>query len=147
MARLLNGGFPFEVAVEWIEEQYPLSGQLYMTFGNGSLSVVQHGGGTPVVARVTPREDGEFDVALEGYGTRRYGLGTHTTPHIGERDVNYLNSGHLDTFRVDESTLDWFFDMYPMPVKETESGMYGWSDQVSAADLRSEAEQFGNGER
>ncbi|MFC7229716.1 hypothetical protein N0B31_20125 [Salinirubellus salinus] len=146
MARLLNGGFPFEVAVEWIEEQYPLSGQLYMTFGNGSLSLVQHGGGTPLVARVTPREDGEFDVALEGYGTRRYGLGSHTTVHLGPQDVSYLNSGDLDTFRVDEPTLDWFLNLDPMPVRETRSGTYGWSDEVSAADLRSEAEQAGDWE-
>ena len=138
MARLLNGGFPFEVAVEWIDEQYPLSGRLYMTFGNGSLSLVQHGGGTPVVARVTPLDSGEFDVALEGYGTRRYGLGTHTTPHIGPNDVNYLNSGYMDTFRVDEATLDWFFDMNPMPLKQEASGTYWWSDQVTAAELRTE---------
>lgn len=146
MARLLNSGFPFEVAVEWVEEQYPLSGQLYMTFGNGSLSLVQHGGGTPLVGRVTPLENGEFDVALEGYGTRRYGLGTHTTPVIGPDDVSYLNSGPLDVFRVDEPTLDWFLDLDPMPLTETRSGTYGWSDEVSAASLRSEARRAGDWE-
>ena len=143
MARLLNSGFPFEVAVEWVDEQYPLSGRLYMTFGNGSLSVVQHGGGTPVVARVTPLENGDFDVALEGYGTRRYGLGTHTAPHIGPNEVNYLNSGYLDTFRVNESTLDWFLELDPLPLKEEVSQTYWWSGQISASELRAEADREG----
>lgn len=135
MARLLDRGFPFDVAVERVAAQFPVAGSRYLTFGDGSLSLVQHESGMPLVARVTPREADRFEVGLETFGSRGFDVGSTFVSHLAPQGVKYLSNGDVGTHTVSAERLDWFLGLGTFPVEETVRGTHWWSDEVDAATL------------
>ena len=135
VARLLDRGFPFDVAVARVAERFPVAGGRYLTFGDGSLSLVQHEGGVPTATTVTPLSDGRFEVSLEGFPTRRFGLGSLYGPHLAPDGVVHVCSGDLGSYTVSAERLDWLLDQSTAPVVETRRGTHWWSDEVDAATL------------
>jgi hypothetical protein len=123
MARLLNGGFPLNVALD-IARDESLVGNQYTVVGDGGLAVTQAESGTPLLYEVRPNDEG-FDVDLHAYPTDQLGMGSVFVPIVGEAGEQYLNSGKIDTLSLSAEECRAFFDRENVPTRV--DGQLRWS--------------------
>ncbi len=133
VARLLNYGFPIGSATNVIQETI-FTGSNYVVVGDSNATMAQSNVPVPNVARVSLRGDGLFDVTVETFASWNYDIGSFYRPYIEGCECHYVVPGELDTWRVDDSTLDAFLDTSTFPVIGR-SNLF-WSDELTAASLR-----------
>ncbi|GAA0252020.1 hypothetical protein ACFFQF_02910 [Haladaptatus pallidirubidus] len=132
LARLLNTGFPFRVALS-IARKQTLSGYEYVTIGDGGTSLCQPQSGACHYARITRDDDGMYLFEIHSYVNQQFTIGTYYELNLEAADSKYLCSGVLDTFKLTADELDDFFELESMPFEY--DGDYYWSDDISASDL------------
>ncbi|AGN01470.1 hypothetical protein L593_07625 [Salinarchaeum sp. Harcht-Bsk1] len=125
VAKLLNYGFPLRPALELAREE-SVVGALYIALGDGSLSIVQTAGGTPMLIDVERRGD-EYAVTLDMYGAET-GIGGLTIPHVEGIDEYYLASGRSKEIRLDGESLKAFLALDDGPVRF--DGQLTWRDEI-----------------
>lgn len=130
LARLLNNGFPLRAALEVAKDEDIMGGQ-YIVVGDGGMAVTQAEGGTPCICKVE-RVNEEYDVTIKAFVNSTEGMGSLISPIIEETDTKYLNSGHIDTFRMTEDELREFLQ-WSMPVIIS-NNLY-WSDKLIASNF------------
>ncbi|MDX1748008.1 MAG: hypothetical protein R3324_18910, partial [Halobacteriales archaeon] len=128
MARLLDLGFPLRPALD-IARNRSIVGSQYIVVGDGNADIAPPESLTAVRAAISELGDDEYELDLYAYPTGNAGMGTVYKPFIHEnQDTFYLNSGHVDTFRVSREELRWFFGLEPMPIEL--DGSFSWSDEL-----------------
>jgi hypothetical protein len=125
MARLLDLGFPLRSALD-IARERSIVGSQYIVVGDGNADIAPPESLTAVRASLSDLGDGEYELDLYAYPTGNAGMGSVYKPYI--RDEFYLNSGHIDTFRVARDELSGFFGLEPMPIEL--DGEFMWSDEL-----------------
>lgn len=133
VAKLLNYGFPIGSATGLIQETI-FTGSNYVVVGDSNAALTQSNVAVPNVARVSLRRDGLFHVSVETFASWNFDTGSMYRPFLDGCECNYVVPGELDTWRVDDDTLDVFLDKYMLPV--IGCGNLFWSDDITAATLR-----------
>jgi hypothetical protein len=125
LARLLNCGFPLRAALEVAKEDSVI-GEQYLVVGDGGMTIAQPEGGTPCLYEIEQSGE-EYEVSIRTHVNSGDGMGSMLRPTV-EGGVNYyLNSGHIDTFRMTKDELGTFL-FTTMPIKF--DGELFWSDEV-----------------
>jgi hypothetical protein len=133
IARLLNTGFPLQGALSIARDQSILGGQ-YIVAGDGGMTVTQAESRTPNLLEITPCDSG-FVLDIMTFPTDTAGLGSIYTPWIEDIDEYFLTSGHLDTFNIDDSSLEEFLQLEDVLIRDTTGDLF-WSFSASLSDLR-----------
>ncbi len=131
LAKALNRGFPLQAAVDLV--QRVVGGYSYMTIGDGGLTLVQPESGCCVLSNVR-KLNHAWEVNLTTIPVRRFNLGTLFDPITDERPIQYLASGSLGKFKINDGELNRLFDWENQPV--IFDGSLLWSNEISASDLR-----------
>lgn len=139
IARLLNYGFPIGSATELIQETI-FTGSNYIVVGDSNASLAQSNVAVPNVARVSLRDDGLFNVSVETFASWNFDVGSMLRPFIEGCDCDYVVPGELDTWHVDDESLNEYLERYTLPV--IAEGNLFWSDQITASTLREHLEQY-----
>lgn len=139
IARLLNYGFPVGSATSLIQETI-FTGSNYVVVGDSNAALAQSNVAVPNVARVSLREDGQFDVNIETFGSWNFDIGSMYRPYLEGCKYNYLVPGELDTWCVDDEALNEYLDRYTLPI--IGSRELFWSDAITASDLREHLESY-----
>ena len=139
IARLLNYGFPVGSATGLIQETI-FTGSNYVVVGDSNASLAQSNVAVPNVTRVSLRGDGLFDVSVETFASWNFDIGSMHRPFIEGCECDYIVPGELDTWRVDDESLNEYLDRYTLPV--IGQGNLFWSDQITAATLRERLESY-----
>ncbi|WP_254534566.1 hypothetical protein [Halomarina litorea] len=131
MARLLNGGFPVQAALNIASKESVVGGQ-YLVVGDGNVEVAQAETITPFILYVEP--DGErYTVRFRAYPTRLCGLGTTATPALRGVGRNFLAGNVSREFAVEKEDLSALLRLGPTPVYV--DGDLHWSEELSLDDL------------
>ncbi|WP_458188334.1 hypothetical protein [Haladaptatus sp. NG-WS-4] len=132
LARLLNAGFPFHVALSIAREE-TLAGHQYITLGDGGTTLCQAEAlGCPFL-HLTRNDEETFRVTVRLYLAHRYGIGSHFGVNVDRVTKRYLGSGIADLFDLTANELDAHLELETFPV-EYRGDLY-WSDEIAAADL------------
>ncbi|WP_089670435.1 CHAT domain-containing protein [Halobacterium jilantaiense] len=126
LARLLNKGFSLLAGLS-VARNVTLFGNQYITVGDGTVQLVQSSAGTPTMSEVE-RVGDEYRVTVHGYPTSRTSIGSLITVHVKNLTTQYLNSGEIDEYLLDESDLRTFFQRGVFPVMF--EGSLTWSDYL-----------------
>ncbi len=126
LSRLLNCGFPLRAALEVAKDE-SVVGEQYIVVGDGGMTIAQPDGGTPCLCEVERRGE-EYEVSMKAFVNSDDGMGSLIRPELEGDDGYYLNSGHIDTFRLSSDELDGFL-YRTMPVRI--NGELRWSDDLS----------------
>ncbi|WP_227354926.1 CHAT domain-containing protein [Haladaptatus salinisoli] len=132
LARLLNTGFPFRVALS-IARGQTLAGYQYITIGDGGTTLCQSRSGGCSYFRLRRVDEETFRVRQEWYVDHHLGMGSTIGINVDSVTKQYLGPGTIESFELTEDELDAYFDLEAAPV-EYEGDLY-WSDDISAADL------------
>ncbi|WP_240792410.1 caspase family protein [Salarchaeum sp. JOR-1] len=89
LARLLNVGYPLNVALETARNESYAGGQ-YVTIGDGGLGIVQPESNLPDLVEITDVRDGTVDITYRTFLTRSFDLGTMMAPTIRSESMYYL---------------------------------------------------------
>jgi hypothetical protein len=130
MARLLNRGFPLNVALD-IARDESLVGSQYTVVGDGGFSVTQAESLTPLLYELE-RDGDEFTVELHGYPTSQFGMGTVLTPFLEGSTESYLNSGKIDSFTLDVDEARQFLERENVPTRV--NGQLRWSSDLALCE-------------
>jgi hypothetical protein len=131
LARLLNNGFSLQAGLS-VARNVTIFGSQYITIGDGTLQLVQHTAGTPVSFELKELDD-QYELTIHGYPTSRSSIGSMVTPHVGENSTRYLNSGHIDTFEIDEEQLQDVLNLGVTPIMLDDELV--WSDELLEEQL------------
>ncbi|SIQ95946.1 hypothetical protein SAMN05421858_0943 [Haladaptatus litoreus] len=132
LARHLNVGFPFRVALS-IARKQTLSGYEYITIGDGGMSLCQPQSGACYYGHVSRTDEEKYLLELRLYVNQQFSIGMYNDVLLDVTENVYLGSGTLDTFELTAEELDGFFELESMPF-EYDGDLY-WSDDITAADL------------
>ncbi|MEF8915242.1 hypothetical protein, partial [Natronomonas sp.] len=139
IARLLNYGFPIGSATALIQETM-FTGSSYAVAGDSNATLAQSNGPIPNVTRVELRGDGQFDIRIETFASWNYDVGSMYSPYIEGCSCHYVVPGELDSFIVDDDSLNDFLEISTFPLVGAEN-LY-WSDEVSALTLRERLQSY-----
>ncbi|MEF8808599.1 MAG: hypothetical protein V5A53_11075, partial [Natronomonas sp.] len=139
VARLLNYGFPVESATSLIRE-IMFTGSSYAVVGDSNATLAQSNVPVPNVVRVALRGDGRFDLHVESFASWNYDVGSMVRPYIDACDCHYVVPGEMDTWVVDNASLDEFLDTSTYPIVGAKN-LY-WSDEISASTLRERLQSY-----
>ncbi|MEE6210424.1 hypothetical protein U3A55_09670 [Salarchaeum sp. III] len=89
LARLLNTGYPLNVALETARNESYAGGQ-YVTVGDGGLGIVQPESNLPDLVEITDVRDGTVDIVYRTFLANRFNLGTMMAPTIRDESMYYL---------------------------------------------------------
>lgn len=128
-ARLLNGGFPFRVAIELA--QIGTLGYEYIVLGDGGLSLCQGENGLLPLARIEPEEKG-YTLDIDTFTAAGFQVGTTYRPNLPEVDEHYIGSGIIDTYSLSADALQTYLDLEMIPI--VIDGELHWSDEFSVLD-------------
>ena len=132
-AELLNAGFPIGAATDLIRETKVLANQ-YTVVGDGNATLVQPGGATTAVEKLSLAADGGFRVEGTVYASWNLDVGSFYRLHYnGKRMVIPNRWGPVS---VSEEELAMAMDRWMFPIVANET--FYWSDEVSVAELRTE---------
>ncbi|WP_458210436.1 hypothetical protein [Haladaptatus sp. NG-SE-30] len=101
MARLLNGGFPLQAALEIAQGESIIGGN-YLVVGDGSLSVAQSESGIALLAIVDSTEN-SFTLQLKSYPTANSEMGSILIPCSDIGDKYSLGSGNTEAIDVSKA--------------------------------------------
>ncbi|MFC7046356.1 hypothetical protein ACFQH6_13920 [Halobacteriaceae archaeon GCM10025711] len=124
-ARLLVNGFSFEQALRLARRRI-MMGKDYAVVGDGTHTLVQSANNIPMLAEVTPRDDGRFDLVGEAYMARA--TGGHYQTYVTENEQSYL-WGNESSFVLERTDLVAFLERAEMPVL-FDGDLY-WSTELS----------------
>jgi hypothetical protein len=79
------------------------------------------------------RDGDGYRVTVHGYPTSRTSIGSLVTVHIEGLTTQYLNSGKIDEYALDNSELRTFFQRGVFPVMY--EGSMTWSDDLLENEL------------
>lgn len=139
IARLLNYGFPIGSATGLIQETI-FTGSNYVVVGDSNAALAQSNVAVPNVTRVSLRGDGLFDVSVETFASWNFDVGSVYRPYLEGCKCHYMVPGELDTWRVDDDTLDEYLDRNTLPI--IGQGNLFWSDEITAQTLRERLESY-----
>ena len=139
IARLLNYGFPIGSATGLIQETI-FTGSNYVVVGDSNAALAQSNVAVPNVTRVSLRGDGLFDVSVETFASWNFDVGSVYRPYLEGCRCHYMVPGNLDTWRVDDDTLDEYLDRNTLPI--IGQGNLFWSDEITAQTLRERLESY-----
>jgi hypothetical protein len=131
VARLLNRGFPLNVALD-IARDESLVGSQYTVVGDGGLSIAQAESGNPLLYEIR-RSDTGFEVDLHAYPTNQFGMGTVFMPFLDDSSDHYLGAGKVDTFTLSERECEEFLEREEVPTRV--DGQLRWSHEVELEEL------------
>jgi hypothetical protein len=132
MARLLNRGFPLNVALD-IARDESLVGSQYTVVGDGGFSITQAESGNPLLYEI--RWGGEcFEIDVHAYPTNQFGMGTVFMPFLDDSSDHYLGAGKVDTFKLGEQECEEFLEREEVPTRV--DGELRWSHEVELEELR-----------
>ena len=128
IAQLLDAGFSLGAALDVVGSE-TVTGRRYVIVGDGNVALTEprSGGVVRFDLDTTPEA---VELSYYTYPTARWPLGATFTPHLGENTRQYLNGGHVTTFRTSRAEVGRLFDTgerLPMTV----DGTLRWSDEVS----------------
>ncbi|MGB9986076.1 hypothetical protein [Salarchaeum japonicum] len=97
LARLLNVGYPLNVALETARNESYAGGQ-YVIVGDGGLGIVQPESNLPELVEITDVREDAVDITYWSFLTRAFDLGTMMAPTIRGESMYYLApvAGGLD---------------------------------------------------
>jgi hypothetical protein len=130
VARLLNRGFPLNVALD-IARDESLVGSQYTVVGDGGFAITQAESLTPLLYELE-RDGDEFTVELYGYPTSQFGMGTVLTPFLEGSTESYLNSGKIDSFTLDVDEARQFLERENVPTRV--DGQLRWSSDLASGE-------------
>jgi hypothetical protein len=130
LARLLNCGFPLRAALEVAKDE-SVVGEQYIVVGDGGMTITQAEGGTPCLCEVERRGE-EYELSMKAFVNSNEGMGSLILPYIDGNETQYLNSGHVDTFRLTRDELESFLYV-SIPIQV--NGELLWSDDLAVEDL------------
>jgi hypothetical protein len=133
VARLLNYGFPIEGATGLIQETM-FTGSSYAVVGDSNATLAQSNVPIPNITRIELRGDGQFDVSVESFASWNYDVGAMVRPYIQGCDCHYVVPGEMDSWIVEDSSLNEFLSTSTFPIVGGKN-LY-WSDEVTASTLR-----------
>jgi hypothetical protein len=139
IARLLNYGFPVGSATGLIRETM-FTGSSYAVVGDSNATLAQSNVPIPNISRIELRGDGRFDVRIETFASWNYDVGSMYNPYIEGSNCHYVVPGELDSFIVDDDSLNDFLEISTFPLVGAEN-LY-WSDEVSAVTLRERLQSY-----
>lgn len=139
IARLLNYGFPIGSATGLIQETI-FTGSNYVVVGDSNAALAQSNVAVPNVTRVSLRGDGLFDVSVETFASWNFDVGSVYRPYLEGCRCHYMVPGNLDTWRVDDDTLDEYLDRNTLPI--IGQGNLFWSDEITAQTLRERLQSY-----
>jgi len=134
VARLLNCGFPLRAALE-VAKGESIVGSQYLVIGDGGLTIAQAESGTPLLARIEPKDGDRYELTFEAFATTSGGMGGMFMPLLESVENYYLNSGDSASITVSEDDLLQTLALENLPVRI--SGELQWSDEVDAETLNS----------
>lgn len=131
LARLLNGGFPFRVAMRLARRLSVVGGQ-YTVVGDGRFTLAQPDSRVPHAAAVRAIGPDEYGVGLRLYQTPQCGLGSLLALDLEAVPEQFVNLGEPPEFSLDGDTLDSFLSREPIPVEY--DGRLRWSTELSLTE-------------
>ena len=123
LARLLNCGFTLRSAVR-IAREHRFVGNQYVTVGDGSVAIVQSGGGVPNRCFVASRDDGRYELRQRTYHSQ-HGVGALYIPYLDDVDRYFLAGAELPPATVTGPELERFLQLEGVPV--VFDGEFLWS--------------------
>jgi hypothetical protein len=132
LAHLINLGFKLRAAVNLVREHTRIGDQ-YLIVGDGGADIAQSPGGPPVVSKVTPREDGLYDLSIRMYPTREFKIGSVVLPTLKAITENCLLPGPSQASGLTETELRDYFSAHNGPVQI--NGELRWNDLPNAVNL------------
>lgn len=115
LARLLNCGFPLQIALNLASEESIMGGH-YLVIGDGGVEIAQPEGSTPAIPEI--EDSGEYwTVNYYTVPTREKGLGTIVNPTIEKCNEFYLNSGTNGKFELTTPEVTQFARLREIPVR------------------------------
>ena len=135
VARLLNAGFTLGGALDVVREA-SVTGRQYSVVGDPRIVVAEGRGATPIRAHVERLDDDRFRVTVHGYPSGLMDIGTLYMPHLGENDVQHLNSGRIGSLVVDAEELTKYLALERFPVTVAGDRALRWSDSVQLSEFR-----------
>ncbi|WP_224448685.1 hypothetical protein [Haloprofundus salilacus] len=131
LARLLNGGFPLSVALE-IARGESIVGSQYVVVGDGGISIAQPESGAPFLCEVK-RQGEDYEIAVHGYPTDKFGMGSLMIPYISNQQQYSLPSSNPQTQVVSAEELFEFFCLEDLPVRF--EGQLRWSNSIERYEI------------
>ena len=131
LARLLNAGFPFRVAMRLARRLSVVGGQ-YTVVGDGRLTLAQPESRVPHVVAIRRADSGEYGVRLRFFQTPQCGLGSQFSPDIDGVDEQFITAGETPEFALDGDALASFLSREPVPVEY--EGRLRWSTELPLVD-------------
>lgn len=113
LAKVLNCGFPLQAAVDLV--QRVVGGYSYITIGDGGLILVQSKSGCCPISFVE-KTDAGWEIALSIVPIWEFDAGSLFDPTIGANQTQYLASGQLDTFVVDDTEFETHLTIENHPI-------------------------------
>jgi hypothetical protein len=131
-ARLLNNGYPLRPALE-IARHASYVGDDYVVVGDGTVSVAKPPAtGLDLYRLLLDRETPSLE--FRSYGNVNGGMGTMTSPNVGNTERYYLVPGALDEFTIDRvEDLISFLRLKDVPVLV--GGTLHWSTELDEESL------------
>lgn len=128
LARLLNNGFPLQVALS-ITKEKNLSGNQYAVVGDGSVELVRSENGGPVLATIRGNGD-SYSVTIESFPIKDgASMGTLHMSYIGDNTSYYLKSGSFEIDGMTAEQIDDYLNVGTFPVSV--DGELHWSNEIS----------------
>jgi hypothetical protein len=113
LARLLNSGFPFYIAVDIasLNQVY----RNYITIGDGDINIAQPDSDIASLLQIE-KINGYFKSTYKTYPTINSPLGSMATPYLKDEATSYLISGETGCFNLTENELRNFIALGEFPV-------------------------------
>lgn len=129
LARLLNNGFPLQIALS-VSKEKNLSGNQYAVVGDGSVELVKSENGGPVLATIQKEDEDTYSVQIDAYPMNgSYSIGTLHMSYIGDNTSYFLNSGTFSKDGLSAEEIDRYLNVGVFPVSI--DGEIYWSDEIS----------------
>lgn len=127
LARLLNWGFPFYIAVD-IANLNNVQRD-YITIGKSDINIAQTDSNIASLLNVEEKDE-YFHSTYETYPTINSPLGSMSTPFVNDSDKYYLTSGETGVFKLTEDELSEFISLGEFPIVEDSNIHWGNTNNV-----------------